>query len=179
MIKKSNYCRSSSRVRENFFYECNAFSNLCVYLFESYLDIKTSGRLDLDVFLLNASDNLRCYTKNNGKCCHFQSFEFARDLFAPFCSVFVRMYLNDTIDYFSGLFSRISLSDEKKIIEKIFRHALSMLNKFWDESNYKFFYEFFDMFDKVNSSVCYQNVTNKPEFGPYQCPYSTLSVIYF
>ena len=117
--KKSNYCRSCSRVRENFVYECNAFSNLRVCLFESYLDINTSDRLDLDIFLLNASDNLRCYTKNNGKCCHFQIFEFARDLFAAFCSVFVRMYFNYTIDYFSGLFSRISLSDEKKIIEKI------------------------------------------------------------
>ena len=111
--------------------------------------------------MLNASDNLRCYTKNNGKCCQFQIFEFARDLFAVFCSVFVRINLNYTIDYFSGLFSRIYLSDEKKIIEKIFRHASSLLNKFWDESNYKFFYEFFDMFDKVNG------------------PYSTLSVIYF
>ena len=85
-----------------------------VCLSESYLDIKTSDRLDLDVFLLNASDNVRCYTKNNGKCCDFQNFEFARDLFAAFCSVFVRMYLNYTIDYFLGLFSRISLSDEKK-----------------------------------------------------------------
>ena len=101
------------------FYECNAFLNLRVCLFESYLDIKTSDRLGLEVFLLNASNNLRCYTKNNGKCCHFQIFEFARDLFAAFCSVFVRMYFNYTIDYFSGLFSRISLSDEKKIIEKI------------------------------------------------------------
>ena len=150
-----------------------------VCLFESYLDIKTSDHLVLDVFLQDASDNLKYYTKDNGKCCYFQSFEFARDLFAAFCSVFVRMYLNYTIDYFSDLFSRISLSDEKKIIKKTFRHALILLKKFWDESNYKFFYEFFDMFDKVNSSVCYQNVTNKPEFGPYNGPYSTLSVIYF
>ena len=71
------------------------------------------------------------------------------------------------------------MSDEKKIIKKIFRHALLLLKKFCDESNYKFFYEFFDMFDKVNSSVCHQNVTNKPEFCPYHGPYSTLSVIYF
>ena len=68
---------------------------------------------------------------------------------------------------------------KKKIIEKIFRQALSLLTKYWDESNYKFFYEFFDIFDKINSSVCYRNVTNKPEFGPYHGPYSTLSFIYF
>ena len=120
-----------------------------VCLFESYLDINILDRLDLDVFLLNASDNLRCYTKNNGKCCHFQFSEFARDLFAPFCSAFVRLYLNYITDYFSGLFSRIYLSDEKEIIEKFFRHASNLLNKVWDESNYKFFYDRFSTFSLI------------------------------
>ena len=105
--KKSNYCRSCSRVWEKKNYECNAFANLRVCLFESYLDIKTSDYLVLDVFLQDASDNLKYYTKDNGKGCYFQSFEFARDLLAAFCSVFVRMYLNYAIDYFSDLFSRI------------------------------------------------------------------------
>ena len=120
-----------------------------VCLFESYLDINILDRLDLDVFLLNASDNLRCYTKNNGKCCHFQFSEFARDLFATFCSAFVRLYLNYITDYFSGLFSRIYLSDEKEIIEKFFRHASNLLNKVWDESNYKFFYDRFSTFSLI------------------------------
>ena len=53
------------------------------------------------------------------------------------------------------------------------------LSTFWDETNYKFFYEFFDMFNMVNSSVCYQNVKAKPKFGPYYGPRCTLSVIYF
>ena len=51
--------------------------------------------------------------------------------------------------------------------------------KFSDETNYKFFYEFFGMFDKVNSSVCYQNVYTKHKFGPYHDPCCTFAVIYF
>ena len=50
-------------------------------------------------------------------------------------------------------------------------------SRFWDEINYKFFYEF--LFDMVNSSVCYQNVKIKPKFGPYHGPHRTLSVIHF
>ena len=64
-------------------------------------------------------------------------------------------------------------------LQKILKHAYIFLSKFWDETNYKFFYEFFDIFDKVNSSVCYQNVYTKPKFGPHHGPRFTFSVIYF
>ena len=87
--KNPSYCKGCSRVRENIFYECNTFSNLCLCTFGSFLDIRTSERLDLDVFLVNASDNLN-YTKDNGKCCYFQVFEFAHEtcllLFVQFLS---------------------------------------------------------------------------------------------
>ena len=89
------------------------------------------------------------------------------------------MYLNYTVACFSDFLSRVSLPDEQKIIQKILKHAYIILCKFWDETNYKLFYEFFDMFDKVNSSVCYQNVYTKPKFGPYDGPSCTFSVIYF
>ena len=48
--KKSNYCRGCSRVREKFFFECNAFSNLSVCSVGTYLDCSSSDLLDLDVF---------------------------------------------------------------------------------------------------------------------------------
>ena len=162
-----------------FFFECNAFSNLNVRSVGTYLDCSISDHLDLDVFLLNACDTIGGYTKDSGKCCYFQNFEFARDLFAAFCSVLIRMYLNYTVECFSDFLSRVSLSDEQKIIQKILKHAYIILCKFWDDTNYKFFYEFFDMFDKVNSSVYYQNVYTKPTFGPYDGPRCTFSVIYF
>ena len=71
------------------------------------------------------------------------------------------------------------MSDEQKIIQNILNHAYFFLGKFWDETNNKFFYEFFDMFDMVNFSVCYQNFQTKPKFGPYHGSRCTLSVIYF
>ena len=105
--KKSNYCWGCSRVRENFFFECNAFSNLSVCSVGTYLDCSSSDCLDLDVFLLNARDTIGGYTKDSGKCCYFQNFEFARDLFAAFCSVLIRMYLNCTFECFSDFLSRV------------------------------------------------------------------------
>ena len=131
------------------------------------------------IFLLNADDALGGYTKDNGKCIYFQNFELVRDLFAAFCSVLIRMFLNYTVDCFSDLLCRVTLSDEQKIIQKILNHAYFFLIMFWDETNYEFFYEFFDMFDMVNSSVCYQNVKTKPKLGPYHGPCCTLSIIYF
>ena len=58
-------------------FECNAFSNLSVCSVGTYLDCTSSYRLDLDVFLLNARDTIGGYTKDSGKCCYFQNFEFA------------------------------------------------------------------------------------------------------
>ena len=87
------------------------------------------------------------------------------------------MYLNYTIDYFSELISQVSLSDEKKIIQKIFWFALDLLHKFLD-INY-FFYEFFNVFDEVNSSYCYLNSKNKPKFGPYGPPVHLIEIIRF
>ena len=54
-----------------------------------------------------------------------------------------------------------------------------MLSKFWHEVNINYFYEFFDLFDTVNSSFCYENVVTKPKFGPYHGPRATLTIITF
>ena len=82
-----------------------------------------------------------------------------RNLFAAFCGVLLRMYLNYTMFV-------ISLSDEAKIIRKIFKFACDLLNNFFDV-NHWFFYEFFDLFAKVNASDCYVIYNNKPKYGPY------------
>ena len=177
--KKSSYCRVCSRVRENFFFECNAFLNLCLCVYGTYLNMNNSHRIDLDVFLLNAERNLVHYTGDNGNCCFFQFFDYPQELLAAFSSVVVRMYLNYTIKSLSNLLCQVSLSDEKTIITIIIKHALIFLRKFWYESNYKFFYEFFDMFDTVNSSACYKNLNTEPKFGPYCYAVYSLSVSYF
>ena len=99
---------------------------------DDYLHISSSDRVDLDVFL-NRPVNFQYpdYELLNGKCCHFEVLSYARDLFAAFCAVLVRMYLNYTIDHFSDLISQVSLSDEGKIIRKVFWFALHLLHIFF------------------------------------------------
>ena len=79
---------------------------------------------------------------------------FAQDLFAAFCSVLVRMYLNITTDHFSEIMSDLSLADEKKVVNKIFSGASLLLHTFFG-LNYLFFYELFDLFSHVNDSGCF------------------------
>ena len=55
---------------------------------------------------------------------------------------------------------------------------LFRLNKFFD-INYLFFYEFFDVFDEVNSSNYFVVCANNPKFGPYNGPKYSLETIMF
>ena len=144
-----------------------------------YLHIISSDRVDLDVFVNSRSYfEYSDYDLINGKCCYLEYFSYAQDLFAAVSANLVRMYLNYTIEYFSELISQVSLSDKGKIIRKIFWFALDLLHKFF-EINYLFFYEFFNVFDEVNSSYCYLNSKNKPKFGPYGPPVHLIEIIRF
>ena len=102
-----------SRVRENTFYEYNAFLSLNVGS-DDYLNIRSSERIDLYVFLNKPAYFPYRFTESTGKFSDCEVFSFARDSFAAFCSVLVRMYLNITTEYFSDLISQLSLPDEKK-----------------------------------------------------------------
>ena len=130
---------------------------------DGYVNISSSERIVLDVFLSKPPYFPYCFTESTGKCSDFEVFSFARDLFACFCSVRVRMYLSITTEYFSDLISLLSLSDEKKIVRKIFTFAHLLLH------------EFFDLFGQVNASECYV----KPKFGPYCGPKHSLEIIMF
>ena len=99
-------CKVCSRVRENTFYEYNVFLNLIVdSTTDDYLNISSSEQIDLDIFLNKLAYFPYCHCESFGKCSDFEVFSFARDLFAAFCSVLVRMYLNQTTEYFSDLMS--------------------------------------------------------------------------
>ena len=119
---------------------------------DNYLNISSSDRVDLDVFLCRPDYfQYLDYELLNGKRSHLEVASFARDLFVAFSSVLVRMYSNYTVQHFSDLISQISLSDEGKIIRRIFWFALDLCHKFFD-INYMFFCDFFDLFDEVNLS---------------------------
>ena len=90
------YCKLCSRVPDHTFVSCNCYGKLLITFGSSELDLTTDHRIDLDVFLSNADVNLRSYTKDNGKCCFFQLFEYAEDVFCAFSSILLRVYLNIT-----------------------------------------------------------------------------------
>ena len=156
--KRHGYCKVCSRVRENCFYDYKNFENLIMTSSDTeYLHITSSNRVDHDVFVNSPSYfEYLDYELINGKCCQLEVFSYARDLFAVFSAVLVRMYLNYSIEYFLELISQVSLSNEGKIVRKIFWFPLDLLHKFF-EINYLFYYEFFNVFDEVNSSKCYVN----------------------
>ena len=115
--RKINCCKICSRVHDNDFYDIDKFSNVTLLSYPSFLDILSEERVDFDVFLCKSTSACcsLCNRDSLGKkCANFEVFNFARDLFAAFCSVLVRMYLNYTLQYFLEFISNISLSDEKK-----------------------------------------------------------------
>ena len=57
------------------------------------------------------------------------------------------------MEHFSELISTIKLSDEKFVIEQILTFANELLHDFFD-TNYLFFYEFYNVLDEVNLSDC-------------------------
>ena len=70
--KKSGYCKLFSRVRENTFYEYNAFLGLKVSSdTDNYLNISSSERVDLDVFLSKPAYFPYCFNESNGKYSDF------------------------------------------------------------------------------------------------------------
>ena len=180
MKKKAGYYKICSRVRENCFYDLDKFSNLIVRSdVDDFLHICSAERLHLDIFLNKpAYFQYPDYDFINGKCCHFEVFSFARDLFGAFSAVFVRMYLNYTINHFSDLISQLSLADERKLFKKFFWFALNLLHEFLD-IDYLFFYEFFNVFEEVYFSQCYVVSSKKTKFGSYGPPTCSLEVIMF
>ena len=138
MKEKLTIC---SRVRDNDYFDVDKFSNVHLTSFPSYLDILSDERVDFDVFLCKRSSSccsLCHYNSSDEKCANFEVFNHARNLFAAFCGVLVRMYLNYTMEYFSEFISNISLKDESKIIRKIFKFAYDFLNKCFDVNHWFF-----------------------------------------
>ena len=96
---KNHYCRLCSRVRENSFMECNAFSSLLVCAYGTYLFLENFHRVDLDVFLFGQAR----YLKDNKNYSLFQVFNFPQELFTVFSALLVRMYINCTVGSVSRL----------------------------------------------------------------------------
>ena len=75
--KKSGYCKMCSRVRENTFYNYNAFLSLKASRMDDYLDISSSEWVDLDVFLNRPAYFLYCFSESPQSCTDHQVISFA------------------------------------------------------------------------------------------------------
>ena len=146
--KQKGYCQFCSRVRHNYFMECNAFHSMVLTSHGTYLGLDNDHTVDLDVFL----NQEIAYTFNSEHCCNFERLNYPQELFACFSSIFLRMFLNIALKCFNNLILSSSLHDEKKIFHTILRRAGYFINRFWHESNYCYFFEFFDVLHTVNTS---------------------------
>ena len=71
------------------------FLSLKVSRMDDYLDKSSSERVDLVVFLNRPAYFPYCFCESPRSCTDHQVISFAQDLFAAFCSVLIRMYLNN------------------------------------------------------------------------------------
>ena len=153
------------------------FSHISLFSISLHL-LRCTRSCDKKSYYCRLSSRVRELTKN---CSFFQVFKCPQELFVCFSSVRIRMYINCTLNalFFSSTkvipnernkAFNVSLADEKKILLIIFKHGKILLDKFWYTTNYKFFYDFFDQLDTVNSSFCFKNFVSKPKFGPYNFP---------
>ena len=178
--KINSYCRRCSRIRD--FFDMDKFQDIVICSKPTHKDdfLFFNGKMiDLDVYL----NRLVYFDYPNHPlqykpCCYMEVLSHPQDLFAYFCSMFVRLYLNlnYAMEHFYKLISTIKLSDEKFVIEKMLTFAYELLHNFFD-TNYLFFYEFYNVLDEVNLSDCYRGASNKPKFGPYIRPQITLEII--
>ena len=178
--KINSYCRRCCRVRDNNFFDMDKFQDIVICSKPPYKDdfIFLNGTMiDLDVYLNRPVyfDYPNHLLKNN-PCRYMEMLSHAQDLFAYFCSMLVRLHLNYAMEHFCELISTIKLSDEKCVIEKILTLAYELLHDFFD-TNYLFYYEFYNVLNEVNLSDCYRVASNKPKFGRYIRPQITLEII--
>ena len=76
--------------------------------------------IDLDIYLNRpAYFDYPNHPLKNNPCRCMEVLSHAQDLFAYFCSILARLYLNYAMEHFCELISTIKLSDEKFVTEKI------------------------------------------------------------
>ena len=91
------------------------------------------------------------YPFNKRTCDYYNELRHAQDLFVPFTSVLIRLYINYVSKYFSKF--QFTLHDEKILYDAIYFYAFKLLHEFFD-INYVFIYEFLNIFDNFNRSHC-------------------------
>ena len=152
---------------------------MCVCPYGTFLSLNSSYRINLDVFLIDAEDDLYGFTESTKNCSFFQFFHCPEELFVSFSSILIRLFINCVMNVFN--FLKVSLADEKKILFLMVKHAKIFLDKFWYTTNHKFFYDFFNQFEDINCSSCFEKSTRIKHYcqrsGHTQC-FFLMSIIF-
>ena len=97
------YCRLCSRVKDNNFFEYNAFQCIKVSDIDGYLGLSSHGKVDFDVFLSQPGYFPYAFCESSHrKYNQHMVFSYAHDLFVAFCSVLMRLYLNIAMKSFEA-----------------------------------------------------------------------------
>ena len=136
-------------MRDNNFFDMDKFQDIVICSKLTHKDdflFLNRKMIDLDIYLNRpAYFDYPNHPLKNNPCRYIEVLSHAQDLFAYFCSILVRLYLNYAMEHFSELISTIKLSDEKFVIEKILTFAYELLLDFVDK-NYLFFLMSFTMY---------------------------------
>ena len=164
-----NYCFYCSGVRSHIYGDLIHFHDVVVATQDKvYKDhyMYTQDKIcDFDVFLERPIYmNYPNYPFNQRTCDYYNELRHAQDLFVPFTSVLIRMYINYVSKYFSKF--QFTLHDEKIVYDAIYLYASKLMHEFFD-INYVFFYEFLNMFDKFNRRHFLKINNLKKKIGSY------------
>ena len=104
------------------------------------------------------------YPTINRQYDYYNELHHAQDLFITFTNILIRLYINYVSKYFFKY--QLTLCDEKIVYDVIHFFVSELMHDFF-KTNYVFFYEFLNIFEKFNSCHCVKMYKLKRKFGPY------------
>ena len=93
----------------------------------------------------------RHYPMINRQCDYYNELRHAQDLLIAFTNILIRLHINYISKYFSKY--QLTLRDEKIVYDAIYFFASELMHDFF-KTNYVFFYEFLNIFEKFKRCHC-------------------------
>ena len=132
--KVANYCFYCSRVRSHIYGDLIHFHDVVVAtqnkVYKDHYMYTQDKTRDFDVFLEGPIYmNYPNYPFNQRTCGYYNELRHAQDLFVPFTSVLIRLYINYVGKYFSKF--QFTLHDENILYDAIYFYAFKLMHEFF------------------------------------------------
>ena len=167
--KVANYCFYCSHVRPHVYGDIIYFHDVVVTTqdktYKDHYMFLEDKLWDFDVFFLRGQciwviRIIQWLTDSD----YYKELHHAQDLFIALTNILIRLYINYVSKYFSKY--QLTLRDVKIVYDAIYFFASELMHGFF-KTNYIFFYEFLNIFEKFNSCHCVKMYNLKRKFGPY------------